>query len=235
MTMVNRDMALHDTLTLAHLSDADLLTTTAQLAERERHATADLIAALMEIDARKLYLGEDCSLLFTYCTQVLHFSEHAAYGRIEAARAARRFPGILVALASGDLTLTSVTLLGPVLTQENHAGLLSAARHRSMRQVEQLVANVCPQPAVASSLRKLPAPRPIEPATPSGVTSDLCAGEPPQRSSRSDAVFQEHTATNPVSTTRSGPGQTHPRDRVTPLAPEQYKLQITMSREAHDH
>src|SRR3954469_9871463 len=83
MTMVNRYMALHDTPTiLAHLSDADLLTTTAQLAERERHTTADLISALMEIDARKLYLGEGCSSLFTYCTQVLHFSEHAADGRI---------------------------------------------------------------------------------------------------------------------------------------------------------
>src|SRR3954462_6802016 len=152
MTMVNRDMALHDTLTLAHLSDADLLTTTAQLAERERHATADLIAALMEIDARRLYLGEGCSSLSTYCPQVLHFSEHAAYGRIEAARAARRFPGILVALASGDLTLTSVTLLGPVLTEDNQARLLAAARHRSKRDVEHLVADVRPQPTVVSTV-----------------------------------------------------------------------------------
>src|SRR4051794_31535529 len=165
MTMVNRNMALHHTPTkLAHLSDADLLTTTAQLAERERHTTADLIAALMEIDARKLYLGEGCSSLFIYCTRVLHLSEHAAYGRIEAARAARRFPEILAALASGDLTLTSVTLLGPVMTDDNHAGLLGAARHRSKREVEHLVATVRPQPAIVSSLRKLPAPRPIEPA-----------------------------------------------------------------------
>src|SRR5215217_4845602 len=147
-------MALHHTPTiLAHLSDADLLTTTAQLAERERHTTADLVAALMELDARKLYLGEGCSSLFTYCRQVLRFSEHAAYGRIEAARAARRFPVILVALASGDLTLTNVTLLGPVLTEENQVGLLAAARHRSKREVEHLVATFRPQPAVPSSVR----------------------------------------------------------------------------------
>src|SRR3954465_12706904 len=172
MTMVNRNMALHHTPTkLAHLSDADLLTTTARLAERERHATADLIAALMEIDARKLYLGEGCSSLFTYCTQVLRLSEHAAYGRIEAARAARRFPGILVALASGDLTLTSVTLLGPVLTEDNDEGLIATARHRSKRQVEQLVADVRPQPAVASSLRKLPAAWPMNPAAPAAMNS----------------------------------------------------------------
>jgi hypothetical protein len=35
-----------------------------------------LLALLMELDARRLYLGEGCSSLFTYCTQVLHLSEH---------------------------------------------------------------------------------------------------------------------------------------------------------------
>jgi hypothetical protein len=35
--------------------------------------------------------------MFTYCTQILHLAEHAAYNRIEAARAARRFPLILYA------------------------------------------------------------------------------------------------------------------------------------------
>ncbi len=62
---------------------------------REREATAALIAALGELDARRLYLAEGCSSLFTYCTQVLHLSEHAAYGRIEAARAARKWPVVL--------------------------------------------------------------------------------------------------------------------------------------------
>jgi hypothetical protein len=31
-----------------------------------------------------------------YCTQVLHLAERAAYNRIEAARAARRFPPIMI-------------------------------------------------------------------------------------------------------------------------------------------
>ncbi len=78
------------------LSDRELIAEIRRLAERERQATADVIAALMEMDARKLYLAEGCPSLFAYCTQVLHFSEHAAYGRIEAARAGSRFPVILV-------------------------------------------------------------------------------------------------------------------------------------------
>ena len=49
----------------------------------------------MEIDRRRLYLGEGCASMFAYCTQVLHLSEGGAYNRIEAARAAREYPVIL--------------------------------------------------------------------------------------------------------------------------------------------
>lgn len=52
------------------LSDAQLLDEVCALSSRERHATADLIACLAEVDARRLYLRESCSSLFTYCTQV---------------------------------------------------------------------------------------------------------------------------------------------------------------------
>lgn len=100
-----------------------------RLAERERHATADVIAALMEVEERRLYLGEGYPSLFSYCTQRLHFSEHAAYGRIEAARVARRFPAILDLLAEGSLTLTAVDLLKPHLTPENH--IVAVIRPRS--------------------------------------------------------------------------------------------------------
>ena len=58
----------------------------------------------MEVDARRLYLRECCASLFTYCTQVLHLAEGAAYNRIEAARAARRFPPVLEAIADGSIT-----------------------------------------------------------------------------------------------------------------------------------
>src|SRR5687767_7661036 len=164
---------LADFNALHSLSDRELIAEIHQLAARERHSTARVIAALMELDARKLYLGEGCTSLFTYCTQVLHFSEHAAYGRIEAARAARRFPAILDNLADGSLTLTAVGLLAPHLTLENQAKLLAAAKHKSKRDVERIVAALRPLPAVASSVRKLPAAKPVETGKPS------IPGEPP--------------------------------------------------------
>jgi hypothetical protein len=148
---------MHTTrLMFGDLSDYDLLIEVKRLADGERRATTQLIASLAELDNRRLYLGEGCSSLFTYCTQVLHLSEHAAYGRIEAARAARRFPVILQRLAEGSVTLTTVGLLAPHLTSENHLALLDAARHRSKRDVEVLVAGIRPQPPVPSSIRKLP-------------------------------------------------------------------------------
>jgi hypothetical protein len=86
------------------MSDSDLLAQTQCAVQQERHATTRLIALLMEIEARQLYLGQGFSSLFTYCTGALHLSEHAAYGRIEAARAARRFPIVLELLQRGELT-----------------------------------------------------------------------------------------------------------------------------------
>src|ERR687895_250257 len=117
-------MARLDMTTFIHsveeLCDRDLLTHLRRAATTERRATAELIALLMEMDKRRLYLAEGCSSLFTYCTQVLHLSEHAAYGRIETARAARKWPVVLELLADGSLHLTAISLLAPHLTAENH-------------------------------------------------------------------------------------------------------------------
>ena len=76
------------TTSIADLADRDLLETIARVTRDERLMTADVLALLGELDARRLYLGEGCPSLFAYCTRVLHLSEHAAYHRIEAARAA---------------------------------------------------------------------------------------------------------------------------------------------------
>ena len=83
------------------LTNDQLLDEVRRLALRERVATADLLRGLIEVDTRRLYLREGCASLFTYCTQVLHLAEGAAYNRIEAARAARRFPLVLERIADG--------------------------------------------------------------------------------------------------------------------------------------
>ena len=144
---------------LQELTDSELLVRVKRLVQSERGATAALVAHLAEIENRKLYVGEGCRSLFTYCTQVLHLSEHAAYNRIEAARAARRFPLVVTGLERGDVHLTAVRLLAPLLTPENHRDLLAAAKHKSKREIEELIVRLRPQPDVPASVRKMPAAR----------------------------------------------------------------------------
>src|SRR5262249_49471236 len=115
----------------ARLSDQQLIAQVIELARHEREATVSLVAHLAEFGARKLYLGEGCATLFSYCTEVLQLSEHETYLRITAARLSRRFPVILDRLESGALNLTTLKLLRKVLTAENHVRLLATAEHRS--------------------------------------------------------------------------------------------------------
>jgi len=208
MTMLQRDMTTISPLD--HLTDVELLARAKRCAQQERQSTAELIATLAEVDARRLYLGEGCSSLFTYCTQVLHLSEHAAYGRIEAARAARRFPVILELLSDSSITLTAVGLLAQNLTHENHRSVLEAARHKKRREVEELVATLRPKPDVLSAIRKLPGPKPVQ--SPGPLPLDSTRERNPVRS----------------------PPLPPPRPAVMPLAPERFKVQFTISRETND-
>ena len=201
--------------TLGEMSDREVLAQVHDAVRDERLATARLIALLIELDARRLYLGEGCSSLFTYCTQVLHLSEHAAYNRIEAARAARRFPIILELVESAAVTLTTVRLLAPHLTEANYSEVLSTARHKSKREVELLVATLSPRPDVPSTVRKLPTPA-IPEAQPTS----------PQERSRPDTSA-------PIETARCLQPVLQPA-AVKPLAPEQYKIQFTVSRETYE-
>ena len=64
-------------------------------------------------------------------------------------------------LEEGALTLTSIRMLSSHLTADNCSELIAAARHKSKREVEVLVAALQPKPAVATVIRKLPAPTPV--------------------------------------------------------------------------
>jgi len=147
-------------LDMAHrLSDQDLIRQLRRLASHERTATVELVAHLAELDTRRLHLPLGFGSLFAYCTEELHLAEHAAYNRIEAARAARRFPVILDRLSDGSLNLSTLRLLAPHLTAENHETVLRQAAGMSKRSVEQLVAVLAPRADAPAFVRKLPAPR----------------------------------------------------------------------------
>ena len=202
--------------TLSLLSNVELLEEAQRLAASECHATAGLVRCLIEVEDRRLHLAGGWGSMFVYCTDVLHLCEGAAYNRIHAARMAKKYPVILERLADGSLTLTAIRLLGPHLTADNCERVLGLAKHAKKRAIEELIASLDPKPDVPSVVRKLPqtsaalvatAPTPVDPA--------VRPNEPANRVPTPTAP----PAAQPV---------------VRPLAPERYKLQLTIARETHD-
>jgi 5-methylcytosine-specific restriction endonuclease McrA len=243
---------------LSALSDDELLNELRRSVVAERAVTGHLIEVLAEVDARRLYLAEGCSSLFRYCTEVLHLSEHAAYGRITAARVARRVPGVLEALQSGEATLTTVCLIGPHLTAANCGEVLDAVRHKSKREVEQLVATLAPKSDVPATVRKLPARAvPSQREAPGDAVQHPmqldCVMEAPQRAPL-PSTGSAHGTIGLSEVRQPGPAEAHVTETedapavmlpavalaparpaiVAPLAPERYKVQFTASRELHD-
>lgn len=133
-------VAVSGRVALEALSDHDLAGRIEFLLAQERKTTATLLEHLGEFDRRQLYLPAGYSSLFVYCTERLGLSEAAAYRRITAARVARRYPSVLDRLRRGDLHLSAISLLAPVLREENFERLLAAAERRGRREVEQIVA-----------------------------------------------------------------------------------------------
>lgn len=194
----------------AALSDGELLSRLDHLAEEGREACALLVGHLAELERRKVYLAEGWGTLFSYCTGALRLSEHAAYTRIEGAKAARRFPMVLDLLARGTVNLTTLRLLAPFLTEENHAAVLAEAAGKSKRETEAIVARLAPLPDVPAFLRKLPVSaswgRVAAPST------------DPEAPSRAPAL----------------PAGPPARPVVAPLAPERFRVQFTVGKETHD-
>jgi len=204
--------------TAAALSDDDLLARLQALARKEREASAELVAHLAVLDTRPaLYAADGYGSLFGYCTQALRLSEDAACNRIEAARASRRFPYILL-LAAGTLSLTSVRLLGRHLTPENHRAVLARAENKTRREIEGLVAELSPRPDVPTLVRRLPAIRP----------ETTAAAEPFQDSTRAPAA-----SPSPMAASAAPPRPT-PRPIVEALAPERYRVQFTVGQETQE-
>jgi hypothetical protein len=201
------------------LSDHDLLARLGVLAGKEREATAELVAHLAALDARPaLYAAQGYGSLFTYCTDALRLSEDATCNRTKAARACRRFPVILDRLAAGTLSLTTIRMLCPHLTPENHEAVLARADGRSRRDIEALVAELAPQPDVPSTVRRLPVPARAEQTTPLPITPSRTEGassEPP--------ILPPLPAAAPVR-----------RPIIEATSPERYRVQFTIGKESHD-
>jgi hypothetical protein len=187
---------------------------------------ADIVAHLAELDSRPTVLARGYASLFQYCLEHLHFSEDEACRRIEAARLSRRFPATLAALAAGNITLSSLTLLKPHITVENSEELLAGIAGRSCRSAKEWLAARFPTPDLPERIRQLPMPK--ESARLGLVQPDPGTTDASRGAGLASGTTPLALASPPALATEAR------RSRLGPLSEDRFALQVTISRSLKD-
>ena len=118
------------------MKSSELVNRLIEAVKCENSATAELVALIAEVDARKVFLEHACSSTFRFCVERLGMSEGAAYKRIQVARVARRFPVLLTALGTGQVHLSGLAVLAAHLLGRLTSPSVAAVRAETRIQVE---------------------------------------------------------------------------------------------------
>jgi hypothetical protein len=135
------------------------------LAGEERHVQADFLVHLDALDRRRGYAELGYPSLWEFCLRALHLREGAAGRRIGAMRVLRRFPSLVEALREGKLCLSTLCVLGPVLTPENVEEVVARAAFRTKAETDAIAAAVKPRVAPVDGVRRLAGERPAKART----------------------------------------------------------------------
>ena len=215
-------------------NDALLRELEASVAQDCTH-TARQVAVIGEVERRRLYAPAGYPSMYRYCLGKLHLSGDAAYKRIQVARAARRYPAMLAALAEGRVHLTGLNLLAahvkglaPSVVDE----LLRAATHLTKRGIETLLAERFPKADLQAEVRAI-AP---EPSHVPSVTSEAVIGssEQPQLVASTEGELAPAQVGPRLASPQPGPPPAERPARVSPLAPQRYGVQFTLGQHGYE-
>jgi hypothetical protein len=180
------------------LDDEELIAGLKRCVAQERAVTARLLVHFGEVDARGLYRDQGYDSMFACAVIGLHMSEAEAMVRIRVSRLGRAFPLALQMLARGEVPLTALKLLAPVLTRDN-LGLLDEVRFKSKQQVLELLAKHFPKPDAETSIRRLPS-RVVDGVTGHGAALPLmAAGKESPKDAAVVAVVEARSVLRPES------------------------------------
>src|SRR3989338_8628083 len=144
------------------LKDKELLEKFGVLVREEREVIASVILHLSEIGRRKLYAEEGYASLFSCCVEKYHYSEGAAYRRIQGAKVYQKFPEVLELLKQGKLNLMTLSLIEPHLDQKNGKDLIHKILDKSKREVEEVLSQLSlKKEKVQDVIRRLPLKRAV--------------------------------------------------------------------------
>jgi len=212
--------------TLASLSAPALARRLGELCADERNVLVDFLLHLDVFDQRRAWAEAGYGSLWTYCLEVLHLREGAAWRRIEAMKLLRRFPSVEPALREGRLCLTTLNLLGSVLDDQNVSELVTRAAFLSKADTERLVVSIRPRVAPKDGIRRVPSPVGGTPAAaaselPSvpGSVEGVLALAPPSDTAPASAAPQ--CASLPVPAPVARP-------ELRPVSAETYSLRVTI-------
>jgi hypothetical protein len=222
-------------------SARDLDRRLADLVRSERHLVVQFVVELAGFAKRELYRELGYTSLFHYCVRQLALSKSSAFRRSEVARLIARFPVIADRLAEGRLSIRALVELREVLTEENHAGVLTRAEGKSQEEAQCLAVEYRPKPVPRDVVRVLPMPR--DPLAPSGSSapSDLTglsgslgppAPIPPSAPPGPPALPALLGARDLVPAGTKKPPL--PPEVVKPLTPELRRLNVTVTAEFID-
>jgi len=129
------------------IQDEQLLSDCKKQVLEEKSATAKVLEYLIEIDNRKLWIKEGYASMYDFCIRCLGYSEGEANRRIQAARLSQRVEAVKPLLEKGEISLTNLTLLSPVLTLDNAKELLPKIIGQPSRKVEAILQEHFPERA----------------------------------------------------------------------------------------
>ena len=200
-----------------------------ELAGDERKVQVEFLLHLDEFDRRRAWAELGHGSLWTYCLEALHLREGSAGRRIAAMKVLRRLPHLAGALRDGRLCLSTLALLGQVLTGENAQELVRLAAFRTIAEVDHLVASLRPRRAPREGVRKLPTAEPVtaEPVTaePAGTAGEAAS---PRDGPTSSAPLQTE---GPLAARLDPPRR---RPEVRAVSEGQWSLRVTVGRALKD-
>src|SRR6478752_5171461 len=225
---------------LSHLSDGEVLAGTRRLVGASNQLLADLLAHLAELAARGLHRAILCARLYTYCIYELRFSEDAAFRRASAARLVKAFPALFDAVASGELHLTGLLMLGPHLTPSNQREVLERAKHRTKKELAKLLREIDPLPDVPARITPLgpaaPEPKPVRNPTWAEYVASFAPIRHLNPGERPRDWIDEPTVASAVAAAESRTYVSTPHLRPAPpiTGPQRFGVQFTAPQEYAD-
>jgi len=187
-----------------------------------------------------------------YSMRRLRLSEDETWKRIQASRAAVRFPILFEALAESRLNLTAICLIAPHLKSDNVDDLVTAATHRSKAAIQKLLAERFPAPetlAVIPEVSPIPLPGAVgsrvalKDLTPVPEQVDWPTGAAPASAAPeqvgSPSGQRGPAAQSPVPEQVAPPAHDHKPEqraalRAVPIGHRKFRVEFTIDEQEHE-